>query len=146
MSDPHAPILIVDDCDEDYEIFGLAFGKAGVANPLLRCANERQLLDFLEGRGAFAAGSPYPLFVLLDLNLPGSDGLDLLRIWRGHPRFGAVPVIMVSATADPGNVRASYVLGGQGYLVKPVSLERFERMVAGLCRYWLDTVALADPR
>ena len=141
MFDPHAPILIVDDCDEDFEIFGRTFAKAGVANPLLRCANERQWLEFLA-----AAGSPYPLLVVLDVNLPGVHGLDLLRMLRGHVRFGAVPVIVVSTAADPRDVRDSYRLGGQGYLVKPVSMDRFERMIEGLCRYWLETVILADPR
>lgn len=139
MFDAHSPILIVDDCDEDYEIFGRAFSRAGVGNPLRRCVGERQFLEFLA-----AADSPYPLLILLDVNLPGAYGLDLLRILRGHGRFGAVPVIMVSTAANPHDVRESYALGGQGYVVKPVSLDSFEQMIANLCRYWLETVVLAE--
>lgn len=145
MADPRAPILIIDDCDEDFEILRWALRKAGVDHPLIRFAKGSEVMDYLGARGAYAGGIAYPLLILLDLNIPAPNGQFLLRTLRSHVRFKTVPVVVISSSTNPRDVRACYESGAHGYMVKPVDLERFERMIEQFARYWLEAVVLPSP-
>ena len=94
-------ILIVEDSDDDFFATQRAFKKAGLANPIRRCSNGDQAVDYLFQRGDFAdpEGSPRPSVVLLDLNLPGLDGRDVLKLVKSDPELRKIPVIVLTTSA-----------------------------------------------
>src|SRR5437867_4299790 len=77
---PHEPLLIVEDSPEDFHATVRALNRARLANPIFRCHNGDDALDFLIRRGAYTdpAKAPQPGVILLDLNLPGTDGREVL--------------------------------------------------------------------
>src|SRR5438105_2527750 len=96
------PILLVEDSPEDYQATVRAFQKAGLANPIFRCASGDDALDYLHRRGAYAdpGRSPRPGVILLDLNLPGTDGREVLAEVKADARLKAIPVIVLTTSAD----------------------------------------------
>ncbi len=143
MTDPNRPILLIEDSDEDFEVTCIAIRQAGVTNPLMRCRTGREARDYIRQSGHFMHAVD-PLFILVDLNLPGVDGRKVLAELRKSAWLSAVPAIVLSTSTSPGDIRLCYQLGAAGYLVKPVNLERFQEMMATLTEYWLNVVRLSD--
>src|SRR4029077_4333848 len=92
------PILLVEDSPEDYEVTVRAFKKANLSNPVFRCQDGEEALDFLYQRGAYAdpARAPRPGIILLDLTLPGTDGRQVLAQVKGDPRLRPIPVVVLT--------------------------------------------------
>ena len=90
---PLRPLLVVEDSAEDFTALSRVFRKLGVPNPVVRCEDGDQALAYLQGHGQ-AAGWPatLPALVLLDLNLPGTDGRTVLETLKRDPRLQALPV------------------------------------------------------
>lgn len=78
-----------------------------------------------------------PDLLVLDLRLKDHSGTELLRVLRTDARFTCVPVVILSASADPTDVRTCYALGANGYVVKPDTLADLVSLADDLCRYWL---------
>jgi CheY-like chemotaxis protein len=143
MSDhAHRPILSVEDSDEDFYSLCQALKFAGVGNPVRRCASGRAALEAL-GSAEGCAATREVAFVLLDLNMPGVDGRELLELFRSRER--RVPVIVLSTSSHPDDVSFCYDNGANGYLVKPLEFEKWQEMMATVAAYWLRTVALPPP-
>ena len=139
------PILIVEDNDEDFEATARAFRKAGSSAPLLRCIDGDDALDFLYRRGAYNDQPQAPLaFVLLDLNLPATDGRDVLAQIKGDAMLKCLPVVVLTTSSSPRDVAACYEAGANSYLLKPVNLAQFYQSIAVLSKFWLETVTLPD--
>jgi CheY-like chemotaxis protein len=136
------PILLVEDSAEDCEATMRAFRRTGLANPIFHCADGDQALDFLHQRGGYAARgtAPRPGLVLLDLNLPGTDGRDVLAEIKRSETLRTIPVIVLTTSADERDVVAAYRAGANSYIKKPVNLEAFLEAVQHLKDYWFDTV------
>jgi len=143
MTDRKRPILLIEDSDEDFEITSMAIRQAGVTNPLMRCRTGREARDYIGQRGHFIHAVE-PLFILVDLNIPGADGRQILAELRQSPWLSAVPAIVLSTSTTPGDIRLSYQLGAAGYLVKPVDFERFQAMMETLTQYWMKVVRLSQ--
>lgn len=138
------PVLIVEDSPEDFEAICRAFGRAGVSNPILRCQDGDELVDYLERRGRFAepGSAPAPGLVLLDLNLPGTDGREALAAIKSDDRFRKIPVVVLTTSSDERDVESCYRAGANSYLQKPVEMDRYMRMVRAIAEYWLSSVIL----
>jgi len=143
MTDRKRPILLIEDSDEDFEITSMAIRQAGVTNPLMRCRTGREARDYIGQRGHFMHAVE-PLFILVDLNIPGVDGRQILAELRRSPWLSAVPAIVLSTSTTAGDIRLSYQLGAAGYLVKPVDFERFQAMMETLTQYWMRVVRLSE--
>ncbi len=141
---PSETILIVEDNNEDYETTRRAFRKAGIRNNLHRCENGDEALDYLHRRGEFAAPetSPRPGLVLLDLNLPGTDGRDVLRDIKADKGLRAIPVVVLTTSEDERDVQMCYDAGVNSYMHKPVDLTGFTVAIQRLKEYWFDVVIL----
>jgi CheY-like chemotaxis protein len=144
---PNRPIVVIEDSDEDFEVTVWALRQAGVSNPMLRCANAAEIDELIDNRlrGSRAFSEPYPLLILLDLNLPGTDWQDTLEQLRGDPASRLVPVIIISTSNQPATVSECYKRGVAGYLQKPLDLTAFAAAIRRLVAYWLDTVILPVP-
>ena len=132
-------ILLVEDNPDDVELTRIAFAEAKIANDLVVVSDGAQALDFLFARGEYAHRDPadLPSIVLLDLNLPKIDGREVLQAIREDPRTRSLPVVVLTTSAEPFDVEASYALGVNSYIQKPVDFERFVWAVKQVGLYWL---------
>ncbi|MDH5822629.1 response regulator [Luteimonas sp. RD2P54] len=138
-------ILLVEDNPDDVELTRIAFAEAKIANTLTVVRDGAEALDFLFTRGAYASRDPddLPSIVLLDLNLPKVDGREVLQAIRGDARTRALPVVVLTTSNEPFDVEASYALGVNSYIRKPVDFEQFVWAVKQVGLYWL---VLNQPR
>ncbi len=135
----HKEILLVEDNLDDVELTKIAFVEANVANQLVVVHDGAEALDYLFARGDHADRDPadLPSIVLLDLNLPKVDGREVLQAIRADPRTHSLPVVVLTTSAEPFDVEASYALGVNSYIQKPVDFERFVWAVKQVGLYWL---------
>ena len=139
-------ILLVEDSPEDFEATRRAFRRAGLKNPMLHCATGDDALDFLHHRGAVHPGRrpPRPGIILLDLNLPGTDGREVLAEIKGEHALADIPVVVLTTSADHRDVEACYRAGANSYVQKPVDLDGFMEAIQRLHDYWFDVVILPN--
>ena len=135
----HKEILLVEDNPDDVELTRIAFSEAKVANHLVVAHDGAEALDYLFARGVHAGRDPdaLPSIVLLDLNLPKVDGREVLQAIRENEKTRSLPVVVLTTSAEPFDVEASYALGVNSYIQKPVDFERFVWAVKQVGLYWL---------
>lgn len=135
----HKEILLVEDNPDDVELTRLAFDEAKVANTLVVVGDGAEALDYLFARGAHAGRDPndLPSIVLLDLNLPKIDGREVLQAIRSNDATRTLPVVVLTTSTEPFDVEASYALGVNSYIQKPVDFEQFVWAVKQVGLYWL---------
>ena len=144
LGTPNQPILLVEDSPEDFEATVRAFNRAGLKNPIVRCEDGDSALDYLHRRGRWAdpEASRRPGVVLLDLNLPGTDGREVLQEIKRHDHLRHIPVIVLTTSTDERDVEACYQAGANSYIQKPVDMDGFIRAIERLNGYWFEVVVL----
>jgi CheY-like chemotaxis protein len=132
-------ILLVEDNPDDVELTRIAFAEAKVANNLVVVGDGVEALDYLFARGQYAHRDPddLPSIVLLDLNLPKVDGREVLQAIRANEKTRGLPVVVLTTSTEPFDVEASYALGVNSYIRKPVDFEQFVWAVKQVGLYWL---------
>jgi CheY-like chemotaxis protein len=132
-------ILLVEDNPSDVALTQRALEKSHIANDLVVAEDGQQALDYLWGAGAYAGRdvSQLPALVLLDLKLPGLPGLEVLRRIRGDARTRRLPVVILTTSREEQDLAASYDLGVNSYVRKPVDFRQFAASVEHLGLYWL---------
>jgi CheY-like chemotaxis protein len=141
---PSQPILLIEDSPEDYEATVRAFKRSGLNNPIFRCEDGENALDFLHRRGPYAdpERAPRPGVILLDLNLPGTDGREVLTEIKQDDQLKQIPVIVLTTSNDARDVESCYQAGANSYIQKPVDTEGFVRAIERLNGYWFEVVVL----
>ena len=141
MSDANKVILLVEDNDDDVTLTLRAFKRSHVMNPIAVARDGIEALDFLFARGAYGerAGAPLPTLVILDLKLPKLDGLGVLKGIRADQRTQLLPVVILTSSKEEQDLIASYSLGANSYVRKPVDFAEFVEAVKVLGIYWLMT-------
>lgn len=137
-------ILLVEDSDDDFLATTRAFKKSCLHNPVQRCSNGDQALDYLYRRGEFSPlnSAPRPGIILLDLNLPGTDGRDVLRVIKSDPKLHQIPVIVLTTSDAEQDIARCYEAGANSYVKKPVDLANFFEAMARLKEYWFEVAIL----
>jgi CheY-like chemotaxis protein len=132
-------ILLVEDNPTDAELATIALKEHNFANKLVWVKDGAEALDFLFGTGAYAGRKVEngPKVVLLDLRLPKIDGLEVLRRLKGDARTKTIPVVVVTSSKEDRDIVASYDLGVNSYISKPVDFDEFSKVVSELGFYWL---------
>ena len=132
-------ILLVEDNADDEKLTLRAFKKKNIANPVVVARDGVEALDYLFGAGAHAGRnvSDMPVVILLDLKLPKLDGLEVLKRMRADSRTKHVPVVVLSSSKEEQDLVASYDLGANSYIRKPVDFEKFVEVAGALALYWL---------
>jgi two-component system response regulator len=132
-------ILLIEDNPSDIELTKRALEKRHISNALLVAENGKEALDYLFGTGAHAGRdvADLPTLVLLDLKLPGLDGLEVLRRIRADPRTKRLPVVILTSSSEEQDLAGSYDLGANSYIRKPVDFAQFAEAIAHLGLYWL---------
>jgi len=138
------PILLVEDSPEDAEATLRAFKKAGMANPIYHCEGGDDALDFLRHRGKFGdpEKAPRPGMILLDLNMPGTDGREGRSEIRAGAALRQIPVMVLSTPADERDIQSCYRDGANSYIQKPVDMKGFLESIQRLVDYWYHIVLL----
>jgi CheY-like chemotaxis protein len=136
-----ALILLVDDSEDDCTLMRRAFSKAKLLNPLLAVRSGEEAIDYLNGVGKYANRAEYPLpaLILLDIKMPGMEGLEVLRWIRNQPGLRTLRVVMLTTSNDLRDVNAAYQLGANSFLTKPVEFDHFVQITSALSGYWLWT-------
>lgn len=133
------PLLLVEDEPTSVFFFERMVEKLEILNPLQIAKDGREALNYLEGVGEFSDRQKYPLpgLVLLDLKLPRVTGLEVLAQLRRRPETRAIVVLILSSSASEHDITQAYALGANGYLVKPLHLERLQDIVRAIKDFWL---------
>lgn len=140
------PLLVIEDSDEDFEAFGRMMRKSFVGNPIYRCTDGDDALDFLYHTGKYtdSALAPRPAIILLDLNLPGTDGREVLEQIKKDEELKTIPVVVFTTSSNPKDIEVCYRYGVNGYIVKPIDIKKLMRTLQVFIDYWFESVILPD--
>ena len=132
-------ILLVEDNPDDEELTLLSLRKNNLAHDIVVVRDGVEAIDFLFGSGQYAGRdlSKTPTVVLLDLKLPKLDGLGVLKRLRADERTRMLPIVVLTSSSQDADVIASYNLGANSYVRKPVEFGSFVEAVSGLGLYWM---------
>jgi CheY-like chemotaxis protein len=119
-------ILVVDDDEGHTELVRRNLQRSGISNPIVALTSGSQALDYIFSRGPYADRTGNgELLVLLDINMPGIDGIEVLRQIKSDANAKRIPVLMLTTTDDPREINRCYELGCNVYIIKPVDPSAF---------------------
>jgi two-component system response regulator len=131
-------ILLVEDNPDDVALTLRAVKKSNISNKVIVAKDGVEALDYLHGTGMYAGRDvkDLPVVVMLDLNLPKINGMEVLRNIRQDELTRLIPVVILTSSADQKDVVEGYKLGANSYIRKPVDFEQFVEAVKLLGLYW----------
>lgn len=133
-------ILLVEDSQDDVVLMLRALRENNITNKVTVINDGEEALDYLAAKGRYADRdvSDLPQVILLDLKLPKLDGLDVLKQIRAIEQTRCVPVVVLTSSKEVVDLQASYRLGANSYIQKPLDFARFIQAVRDIAVYWLD--------
>jgi CheY-like chemotaxis protein len=133
----HLPslIMLIEDNIDHAELIIRRISEHPIRSQVLHFQDGRSALDFLFSRNDFA--SLRPGLILLDLHLPDTNGIEILRTIKADNELKMIPVILLTTSAADGEIACAYSNHANSYLVKPVGGEEFKELIYVLCSYWL---------
>jgi two-component system response regulator len=139
MSSEELDILLVEDSPEDVDLALHTLEQEKLANHIFVVRDGAEALDFIFCHGAFTHRSfeHPPKLVLLDLKLPKVDGMEVLKRIKSDPRTKTIPVVIMTSSKEERDLVASYNLGANSYIQKPVDFDQFRETVKTVGLYWL---------
>jgi len=139
-------LLVIEDSDEDFAAFERILRKASINNVVYRCVDGDEALDFLRHNGQYQdwAKAPRPGIILLDLNLPGTDGREVLEQIKQDSELKMIPVVVFTTSSNPKDIEVCYQCGVNGYILKPIDVKKLMRTVQVLIDYWFEAVILPN--
>lgn len=145
MHDWNPPsVLLVEDSPGDIELAQRALAKCELPHALVVAEDATEALALLSGDVARGVDPLRPALVVLDLNLPGMDGRQLLNVLKDDRRWRRIPVLVLSTSVQRADVQACYRSGASGYYRKPDDFREYQEMFRELIHNWLADVAAAD--
>jgi CheY-like chemotaxis protein len=129
-------ILMVDDNPADFELVRDTFEEQALPGLLSSVRDGDEALRYLRG------AAPRPDLILLDLNIPGKDGFEILNEIRVDQELSCIPIVILTSSSSEQDIDRSYQLGANAYVVKPVGLDQFSGLVRSIESFWLGTARL----
>ena len=132
-------ILVVDDNADDCILVERSFRSIGVTGPIHTVDGGNEAIRYLKGEGKYAdrLKFAYPTFIITDLKMPDGDGFTVLEHLKHNPDWAIIPTIVMSASADPDDVKTAYALGASSYHHKPGSIDQLKGQLRVLHDYWM---------
>ncbi|MDD3786704.1 MAG: response regulator [Hydrogenophaga sp.] len=130
---PAPSLLLVEDNPMDLDLTLRAFERKRFSNRIDVARDGEEALAFME---RWDAGEAPPAVILLDINLPKVNGLEVLRQLKEHPRHRRIPVVMLTSSREDRDLLAAYDLGVNSYIEKPVSFDKFIDVAGQIELYW----------
>ncbi|WP_293133719.1 response regulator [Microcoleus sp. bin38.metabat.b11b12b14.051] len=139
-------ILVIEDSDEDFEAFMRVVKSFAGSFYIDRCTDGDTALDFLfhEEEYADPTIAPRPNLILLDLNLPGTDGREVLVAVRNHEKLKLIPIVVFTTSSNQKDVKFCYSQGANGYILKQMGLSALTDSLHTLFRYWFEFSILPE--
>lgn len=138
-----APVVVVEDSDEDFDTLIEAAATAGVTRAIHRAASGGDCLELLRSQGDVQLAA-LPALILMDLNSHGIDGREAVVAIKTDPVFKEIPLVILTTSANPKDMAFCYQAGANAYHVKPVRHDQYLLMLQSLLHYWLAS-ATAQP-
>ncbi len=137
-------ILVADDDDDDLLLIRTAFEEIQVKAPFFMVKDGEELMDFLHCRGKYhdPTSAPRPGLILLDLNMPRKDGREALMEIKADPELRQIPVVILTTSRAEEDVKHTYDLGANSFIVKPGTYEGLTNVIKTVTRYWFEVVTL----
>lgn len=148
MSRKPIVLLMADDDPDDRMLAREALSESQLVNDLHCVEDGEELMDYLYRRGKYSGPpvAPRPGVILLDLNMPRKDGREALREIKADPNLRRIPIIVLTTSKAEEDIYASYDLGVNSFITKPVTFDALVEVMRSLGRYWFEIVELpADP-
>jgi CheY-like chemotaxis protein len=145
---PAGAILLVEDNDDDVFLMKHALAAAGIANPIYVVETGQLAVDYLSGAGESQERDrfPMPVIVFLDLKLPLMSGHEVLAWIRGQRQLESLLVVVLTSSDEPSDVRRSYSLGANSYLMKPLTARQLVDLTKAFNWTWMErTGAVTTP-
>jgi chemotaxis family two-component system response regulator Rcp1 len=137
-------ILLVEDNPGDVELTEDALRRSKVATKVSVVTDGEDAMDYLRQQSAYQEET-MPDLVLLDLNLPRKDGMEVLREMKDDPNLRHIPVVVLTTSEAERDILASYELGANCFISKPVDLTEFRKVVESIDDFWFTIVKLPSP-
>jgi CheY-like chemotaxis protein len=138
-----APLVVVEDNRADWETVAMLLTEAGVTRSLVHCKTGEEALEYLK-EAKMKSSLHLPVHILLDLNLPGLSGLEVLNELKRDSRLSQIPITILTSSSHPRDVESCYRAGANSYLIKPIDFDHYETMLRHFVNYWLETVKLPE--
>lgn len=129
-------ILLVEDDPGDQKLIKQSFAREHIANELIIVSCVEKAMEYLERSRLGHEESRIPDLILLDLNVPGMGGRELLKAIKADPEFDVIPVVILTTSDSEEDIMESFRLQAAGYVRKPITLEGFQKAIADLTDYW----------
>lgn len=132
-------ILLIEDNEDDQRLTLRALRRNNIMNEVVVACDGQEAIDYLFGTGSFSGRdmSIMPAVVVLDLNLPGLSGLEVLKRIRGTAETRRIPVVVLTSSEDEDQIEQAYASGANSYVQKPQDPSDFSEMVLQMAMYWL---------
>ena len=139
---PH--LLLVEDNQDDYEATLRSLKKNHFLNPVHWCKNGKDALDYIYKRGSYSNDPEVytPDLILLDLNMPGIDGRQVLRELKQDPQKCSIPIVVLTTSKDSKDIEQCYKIGASTYIQKPVDFEGLTQAIRTMKNYWFGIAVL----
>lgn len=133
-------ILVIDDSEDDLLFIQRAFRKIGVKGAIRVVSCGEEAIQYLRGEGSFADRNafPFPSLLITDLKMPQGDGFFVLENIKGNPDWCVLPVLVMSASRDPDDIKRSYHLSASCYMVKPNNHAELQRLLSLFYQFWIE--------
>lgn len=142
-NDENKLIIVVEDSPEDLEATLRAFKKVNLKNRVIHFEMGDECLDYLFAKGEYEGKNPdLPGLILLDLNLLGMDGRDVLKIIKSTPELKKIPVVVLTTSDNERDIEECYLHGANSYIQKPVNFSGFIEAITKLKEYWFEIAIL----
>ncbi len=131
-------LLVAEDDPRDLQLFHLALQRGGTVADVHAVTDGEQAIEYLQGTSRYHNRSkhPFPDLLVLDLKMPGMDGLQVLRWLRDHAECNSLPRVMLSGSGLDKDVQEAYRLGVNSYFAKPANFKEFQDLLRLLIDYW----------
>ena len=132
-------IMLIEDNMDHAELIIRTIEEHPIPNEIRHFPDGQSALDYLFHRNGFRdpISSPRPQVILLDMHLPGVDGIDILRAIKASDELRMIPVVMLTTSTSETDITRAYRSHANSYLVKPLGCEEFKELMDNLCSYWL---------
>ncbi len=140
MNPNSVEVLLVEDNITDAELTIRELKKHNMANNLFHVKNGEEALDFIFGTGRYSGNREIqypPKVILLDIQMPKVNGIEVLQKIKSDPRTRSIPVVILTSSKENPDIQKCYDLGANSYIVKPVNFESFAQSIKNLGFYWL---------
>jgi two-component system response regulator len=139
MKNDEIEIVLIEDNPYDAELTIRALKKNNIANNLIHLSDGAEALEFIFCTGKYSdrSGTVQPKVILLDLNMPKVNGIEVLKKIKADDNTKAIPVIVLTSSTEDPDVQTCYKLGVNSYIVKPVGFANFTKAISELGLYWV---------